>query len=151
MQSHRDVRAALQRIVRERDETARELLALELERLDALWLAMWAKARGGDVQAGGVLVRVSARRAALCGLDEPVRTELTGAYGGPVIVGPDPEPYASVSDEELLRRVTEIQRALLGSAPDLPVVTTTATTAPAPEDPEVAAYRAALKARGNGQ
>lgn len=51
------------------EEPARDLLALELSRLDALTQALWAKARRGGVGEVDRLLRIMERRAKLTGLD----------------------------------------------------------------------------------
>ncbi|MBN2498266.1 MAG: hypothetical protein JXR96_26985 [Deltaproteobacteria bacterium] len=53
------------------EEPAKEVLKLELQRLDAWLLALARKIDSGDVQAIGAALRASARRAALLGLDAP--------------------------------------------------------------------------------
>jgi hypothetical protein len=111
MTAHRDVKAALAAVVAQRDEDAGQLLALELERLDAVWLAMWPRAREGDAKAASVLVRVSARRAALCGLDSAQRVELSGGQGGPIVVSQD-RPYEHWTTEAIYARL-EVLRATL--------------------------------------
>lgn len=52
---------------------AEELRTLELERLDALMLAVWNKAKAGDYKAVDTVLRIMDRRAKYLGLDAPVR------------------------------------------------------------------------------
>ena len=54
-------------------EPARELLNLELARLDDLLLGLWADARKGNVAKVDRVLKIMARRAALLGLDAPTR------------------------------------------------------------------------------
>jgi hypothetical protein len=49
-------------------ETAREILELELTRLDQLQMGLWAKAINGDVQAVIAVLRIMDMRAKLLGL-----------------------------------------------------------------------------------
>lgn len=63
---------ALKEVVR---EPTRELVELELQRLDALFLAMYPLAKGGDYQAADRCIRIMERRAKLTGLDAPERIE----------------------------------------------------------------------------
>ncbi len=49
---------------------------LELERLDLLHRAYFAKALSGDTAAGQLLVRIAERRSALLALDSPVRVDI---------------------------------------------------------------------------
>ena len=67
-----------------RIETADHLRQRESERLDRAQLAIWPALQRGDLGAVEKFVRLSARRAALLGLDLPTKTELTGRDGGPV-------------------------------------------------------------------
>lgn len=50
-------------------EPAAELAALELERLDAMTAAVWPRAIAGDLPAVDRALRISERRAKLCGID----------------------------------------------------------------------------------
>jgi hypothetical protein len=60
-----------------RDTTPKELTdevrRIENERLDALWRPMYLRAIGGDYLAVDRCLRIMARRAALNGLDAPIR------------------------------------------------------------------------------
>ncbi|WP_027584024.1 hypothetical protein [Bradyrhizobium sp. Ai1a-2] len=49
---------------------------LELERLDLLHRAYFAKALSGDTAAGQLLVRIAERRSALLALDSPIRVDI---------------------------------------------------------------------------
>ncbi len=62
-------------------ETAHEVRRLELDRLDGLHEALWAKARSGDTQAIFAALRIMERRAKLLGLDAPTRVGLEGGNG----------------------------------------------------------------------
>lgn len=61
-----------------------ELRNQQWERLEAIHQAWWG--RRGDSVGAATLMRVYERGAKLWGLDAPVKTELTGADGGPVEV-----------------------------------------------------------------
>ncbi len=54
--------------------------ALELDRLDALWLANWKTALAGDIPAGQLILKISQRRAELLGLDAPVKVETEHSF-----------------------------------------------------------------------
>lgn len=78
--------AAIARIGR---DTAEEMRTLENERLDDLWARTYMQlleAEESDefVRLIGTLLKVSARRAGLMGLDAPRQIELAGRDGGPV-------------------------------------------------------------------
>lgn len=84
-------------------EVASELRDMELARLDRLWTALWQEAIGrpakgqpgdadyqpatdADPAAVDRLLKISAQRCKLLGIDAPERLELTGAGGGPLAV-----------------------------------------------------------------
>jgi hypothetical protein len=92
------VRAAIKGITL---EPASEVLSLELERLDAVLLGCWAKAKKGDPQAVDRVLRIMDRRAAYLGLDQPkglkveVDRELEG-FIGRLREGLDPDVFERV-------------------------------------------------------
>ena len=59
----------------------------ELARLERLWSRWIVAAERGDDRAAAILLRIADRKAKLLGLDAPVRSEVTGADGGPLIEG----------------------------------------------------------------
>ena len=69
--AHEDVQAALAEVSEADRGTAKALRALELERLDAVWNALWSKRE--DPKRALVLCRLTERRSRLLGLD--VETE----------------------------------------------------------------------------
>lgn len=72
--AHRAVKRAILDIPM---DAAREVLAMELERLDALLLAVWQKAKGGDLNAVDRVLRIQERRTAYLGLDAPKKQHNT--------------------------------------------------------------------------
>ncbi len=68
--------AALREIIR---EPAQDVLTLELNRLDAMLLGCWTKAKSGDTQAIDRVIRIMDRRTAYLGLDQPkgLKVEVT--------------------------------------------------------------------------
>ncbi len=78
--AYRAVTAALKLTLR---EPAEELRTLELERLDAMLLALWRRVQAGDEKAVDRVLRIMERRARLLGLDAPLRSELTGSLSAP--------------------------------------------------------------------
>lgn len=87
-----------------RDEQAAEVSVYRQEmneRLDALLEAAWADATMGDPKAIETVLKVLDRQAKLNGLDTPVRTEVTGAGGGPLQMG-----RATVAELEALIGMT---------------------------------------------
>jgi hypothetical protein len=63
------VQAALKAVVR---EPAEEVRTLELERLDAMLMALWPAVRNGNFGASAQALRIMERRAKLLGLDRTV-------------------------------------------------------------------------------
>ncbi|WP_372407551.1 hypothetical protein [Streptomyces luteireticuli] len=86
----RDVSKALIERAAALDERTDGLRRLMLERLERLFFPMYRQAvRSGDHQATDRAVRIIERECRLLGLDQPVRTELSGPGGGAVQVGPE--------------------------------------------------------------
>ncbi|KKW13332.1 MAG: hypothetical protein UY48_C0002G0023 [Candidatus Gottesmanbacteria bacterium GW2011_GWB1_49_7] len=83
----RAVKRALERLRKQTTEEAVVLLRLENDRLDVLQAAIWEQAvEQGDLFAVDRLLRLMQRRAALNGLDQPTKTQVTGANGDPLTV-----------------------------------------------------------------
>jgi hypothetical protein len=75
------VEAALRKTLQ---EPADELRKLDLERLNTMLLAIWARARQGSLDDIDMVLKILARKAKLLGLDAPVKQELVGRDGGPI-------------------------------------------------------------------
>jgi hypothetical protein len=73
------VATVLARIVAEANESAGELRAMTLERLDAMILAIWPACRRGDLGAIDRVLRIEAQRAKLLGLDAPERVDVAAS------------------------------------------------------------------------
>jgi hypothetical protein len=91
--SYKLVKAAIKAIIR---EPAEEVLRLELERLDAMLLGCWSRAKTGDSAAIDRALRIMERRAAYLGLDAPKRNEHTGKDGAPLVGEVTPEAAAAL-------------------------------------------------------
>jgi len=78
-QAHQDVVRELDKLNSFREETAIQVLDLELARLDALLMACWAQAKSGHLGAIDRALRVLDRRAKLLGLDAPHKMDITSA------------------------------------------------------------------------
>ncbi len=77
----------------------------EAERLDALQVACWSAAIGGDLQAIDRALKIMARRAKLLGLDEPRKVDVTALIEKAALeAGVDPEEVLREADE-IIRRV----------------------------------------------
>jgi hypothetical protein len=82
----KDVHRALEENLEAESAAAQTLRELEVQRLDRMQAAAWAKAAKGDLKAIETVLKVIDRRCRLLGLDKPARAEITGADGGPLQV-----------------------------------------------------------------
>lgn len=83
-------------------EPLEEVRALELQRLDELTRAVWAKALDGDLGAVAATLKILERRAALLGLNAPVRIK---AHVEPVEFRLEIEQAAAEFDRKLAARI----------------------------------------------
>lgn len=67
------VATALARTKARTEETAEEMRALDLGRMDALLLGIWQQAATGNLLAIDRVLKILERRAKLCGLDAPTK------------------------------------------------------------------------------
>lgn len=81
-QAHRIVKAELEELALLTRGAAEELRQRELETLDRLLATAMASAEEGDMQAAGCVIKISARRAALLGLDAPEKQQLEVSVAG---------------------------------------------------------------------
>ncbi|MCB1809624.1 MAG: hypothetical protein KDJ99_32010 [Candidatus Competibacteraceae bacterium] len=72
--AYKHVSTALETLHTQTDNSAEQLRALELERLDALLKGCWTAATAGDSESTRVALKVLERRAKLLGLDVSTRT-----------------------------------------------------------------------------
>lgn len=72
----KDVSRELDKLRSVNTETAEDLRALEVQRLDEMLRGLWEKAAGGDTDAVSAALRVQKRRAKLLGLDAAERLEV---------------------------------------------------------------------------
>lgn len=78
------VRAVLTELEEQTKEDARDLVKMELYRLDQMLLGLFEKAIAGKETAVDRVLKIMERRARLIGLDAPKRQEVTGADGGEI-------------------------------------------------------------------
>jgi len=78
--AYKAVMTALKKTMQEPSDAVRNL---ELERLDALLLALWKQARDGNQGAVDRVLRIMERRAKLLGLDAPTKADITSG-GAPL-------------------------------------------------------------------
>lgn len=84
------------------ERRARELHALESERLDTLTTALWPQAVGGSVKAVEALLKVMERRAKLLGLDKPDQVETRSSTVTAVV------NFETLSDSELALKFEQL-------------------------------------------
>lgn len=101
----RAVRRRLAAIQDQCNETAALVRQQELLRIDRMLLGVWTKAKSGDVQAIGCVLRLMERRSAYLGLDAPKEAKIT-------IPGLNVD-VRTLSDEQLARFVSGDNSALL--------------------------------------
>lgn len=94
------VKAALDELVQQREDTAERVRELELYRLNKLSLALDPKK--SDPRVADTLIRISEREAKLRGLGAPQKTELSGPNGGPIRTEEEKPDYNRLLLEELL-------------------------------------------------
>jgi len=89
--ARKDIQGVLQGIAEETIGSAKEVLSIELARLDTLQYAVWSMARTGDISCINTILKIMERRAKLLGLDisRNVNVMVTA------------EDIAKMSDEEL--------------------------------------------------
>lgn len=92
------VTAEMARTAAEAQGTTDALRALELDRLDAAQVAIWARAMNGELDAIDRVLKISARRSALLGLDRPVKVAPTTPNGD--------EPYEGGGLAALLKETS---------------------------------------------
>ena len=78
-------------------ESAHQVIAMELERLDSLWRTVYPQAKQGNLGAIDRSLRIMERRARLLGLDAPAKADVTS--GGEKLKG-----YINFSPEEWDKR-----------------------------------------------
>lgn len=81
--AHEAVKSALLKVIR---EPAEDVLKLELERLDAMFVPAYAGAIKGDLLSISSALAIMGRKARLLGLDAPVKQALSGPDGGPMVM-----------------------------------------------------------------
>lgn len=70
-------------------ESAKELIQIENERLDNMWAAIENRVTLGDDDAINSAIKIMNRRAALLGLDQPQKQEITGETTNKIFVYED--------------------------------------------------------------
>lgn len=118
--AYRAVEQALKDAVR---EPARELIELEVQRLDLLLRAIWPQVARGHLGAVDRALRVAERRSRLLGLDAAQQIQHSGPDGGPIPV--DVSGMTPAEKEARLRElVAEAQRRMTSTPTGAPSGTT---------------------------
>lgn len=105
--AYQTVQAALEEIREHYRETAVEVVALELERLDEMTRALESKVGYGDATSIAAALRVMERRAKLLGLDAPTKIAPTDPSGD--------NPYLAASDDELRALAVKVAAGAAGN------------------------------------
>ena len=100
--AYKAVMRGLHRLNEHVAENAEELRRLETERLNALLLAFWPRARRGDEKAADRVIRIGTRLAALWGLDAITKIDVT--------TGGEPITFKVVYDDDVERDFTQAPR-----------------------------------------
>ena len=95
----KDVSRELQKLRSVNTETAQDLRALEVQRLDEMLRGLWEEAAGGDTDAVSAALRVQKRRAKLLGLDAAERLEV---------------------EQNVNVRIVELRAVIMGALDDYP-------------------------------
>ena len=82
VQVHRILHQYVDMLNKELCVDAAKVKRMELERLDAMMLALWSNKN--DPRAGDTLLRIMERRARYLGIDMPVKTENVNKQDGPI-------------------------------------------------------------------
>jgi len=115
------VHAHLDIIAAECSEHTHAIRAQEIERLDAATEAIWDRVKGGDLPAIGTLLRLSAQRASLLGLNAPTKvaaTDPTGKHAAPAVVTFDLSRLSDAKLAQLEALHSEIQPPAAGGDDD---------------------------------
>lgn len=110
--AYRAVKTALRKTLQ---EPADELRAVEVERLDAMLLGLWTKAKAGDLLAVDRVLKIMDRRADLLGLDAPRRVEQKIDADLALVIGREVEQAAAERGLNPAEVIAEAQRHLADS------------------------------------
>lgn len=79
--AHKMVMRTLERLATQTAETAEQVRAMEIERLNELWRHAWEQVENGELRAIDVCLNIQNRRARLMGLDAATKVDLSGTVG----------------------------------------------------------------------
>ena len=103
--AHRHVAIYLQALENKTEEDAREIIRLDMERLDDMLQGLYPEAINGDSAAVDRVLKIMERRAKLLGLDKPAKVAATSPDGKESWIPPANE------DERVARIAAILERA----------------------------------------
>lgn len=98
---HRDLTEAFKNLQKQELIEANELRQLELERIDALWLAHWALGLKANIASSWVLIALSKRRSELIGMDATKKN---------INLNLTKEELEKMTDDELDELIKQLER-----------------------------------------
>jgi hypothetical protein len=118
--AYKAVMATLKAMLR---EPAEEVRLLELDRLDAMLLGLWAGAKSGDIKKAELVPKIMDRRAKLLGLDAPVKAMVQSEAKAELIVTDDARAQAARELAEWREQMTAKLSTAPGVAASMPALT----------------------------
>jgi DNA-binding NarL/FixJ family response regulator len=104
--SHETIRKDINEIAKqyfeEARESHREIVAMDLLRLDEMTFGVWDKARSGDTKAIEAVLKIMERRAKMLGMDAQQTTKS-------VQLNVTPEQISEMTDDELQQLIQQFQ------------------------------------------
>ena len=111
--AHEIIMKGLESIKEDIKTDATTLVALEVERLDALLRSLWANK--DNPRHADTILKIMERKAKLQGLDAPTRIEQSGVGGNPIQLQAVPMIDWSKATEEEIRIAKELEKRLLSN------------------------------------
>jgi hypothetical protein len=116
--AYEDVQRVLAELTAQRQATAAEYVAMELERLDAAQFALFQHLDSGDPQIVNSWVRVSESRRKLLGLDQPIDINLQGALQSPAYIALRAVVLQALPTEQRMLVATALDQVIIDAATD---------------------------------
>lgn len=111
--AHEIIMKGLESIKEDIKTDASSLVALEVERLDALLRSLWANK--DNPRHADTILKIMERKAKLQGLDAPTRIEQSGVGGNPIQLQAIPIIDWSKATEEEIKIAKELEKRLLSN------------------------------------
>lgn len=93
-----------------------EVMLMELQRLDALQLVAWRRAREGDLKAIDRILKIMERRSDYLGLDAPEPVDATVTHNTAIFIGGDEQEYIAKLKQAREVAVDTVRRLGSGQA-----------------------------------